>query len=243
MRSTLWMLSLVLTGAGCVQPARPTTPDEKLKHDAEQMIKASEGRLAPVYAPLAAQLTRELKLADKAGIGIDIGGGPGTLSVELAKRTKLHWINADINPHFWAHFLRLADRAGVAHRVSAMYADAQAMPFRDNYADVIVSRGSYHFWPDRAKGFGEILRVLKPGGVAYIGRGFPADMPIETARRIRAKQGKSMNYDRKPKADELRKIMADLGVRDYRLHLPAPAGGDDVNYGIWIEFRKREGVR
>jgi len=237
------LLTLAFAATGCVSPPRELTPTEKLKRNAERMIKASEGRLAPVYAPLATQLTAELGLARKTGIGIDIGGGPGVLSVELAKRTGLHWINADINPYFAAHCLRLADRAGVAHRVSAIYADAQAMPFRDNYADVIVSRGSYHFWPDREKAFAEILRVLTPGGVAYIGRGFSANLPVQTARRIRTKQGKSMNYNRKPKADALRAIMVKLGVRRYRIHLPSPAGGDGVNYGLWIEFHKGDGPR
>jgi len=211
------------------------------KQGAERMVRASRTTLAPVYAPLAAQIAKDFRLAGKKGIGIDVGSGPGTLIVELCKRTGLHWINADINPHFFAHFFRLAESKGVAHRVSAVYADAGALPFRDDYADVIVSRGSYHFWADRKKGFGEICRVLKPGGAAYVGRGFPRDLPVETARRIRAKQGKGMKYDRGKEADALRKIMTDLGIRDFRIHVPKAPGGQDVSYGIWVEFHKPAG--
>jgi hypothetical protein len=47
-----------------------------------------------------------------------------------------------------------------------------------------------------------------------------------------------MKYDRNQKAQELRKLTADLGIRSYRIHLPKAPGGEDVNYGIWIEFRK-----
>ena len=135
------------------------------------MIRAAEGGLAPVYAPLAEEMVERLSLADKDGVGIDLGSGPGTLIIELCKRTKLHWINADINPHFFPYFFRRAEAAGYGGRVSAIRADACSLPFRDDFAEVIVSRGSLQFWPDLREGLAEVQRVLKPGGVAYIGRG------------------------------------------------------------------------
>ena len=212
--------------------------DATLKRAAERMIRAAEGTLAPVYAPLAEQLVEDLDLAGKQGVGIDLGSGPGTLIVELCPRTGLHWINADINPWFFPYFHRLAEARGVGHRVSAVIADATALPFRDNYADVVVSRGSYHFWPDRRKGFAEVYRVLKPGGVAYIGRGFSRNLPIETAREVRARQRKRRGYDPQAEADALRKLLAELGIRDVRIHQPQPPGAGDVNYGLWVEFLK-----
>ena len=237
---TTWAIPVVCgfgPAAGGPPPATQAASSEQAR-SAQRMICASEADLAPVYAPLAAQIARDFGLADREGIGIDVGSGPGTLIVELCKRTKLHWINADINPHFFAYFFRLAEARGVGHRVSAVFADACAMPFRDHYADVIVSRGSYHFWPDRAKGFAEIWRVLKPGGVAYVGRGLPRDMPPETARRVRAKQGGGPKYDRTKEADSLRAILKALGVRRFRLELPGPADADGANYGVWVEFHK-----
>ena len=228
------------TLAGCTgaAAARPAGNKTALAKSAERMIRASRGRLAPVYAPLAEQLVADLGLAEKRGVGIDLGSGPGTLIIELCKRTRLHWINADINPHFFAPFLAQAEARGVGHRVSALLADARALPFGDNYADVVVSRGSYHFWPDQNKAFAEIYRVLKPGAAAYIGRGFSRNLPLATARAIRGEQGKGINYDRRERAAELRKIMAAIGVADYRIHVPTVAGGEGVNYGIWIEFHK-----
>jgi len=208
------------------------------KQSAERMIAASRTTLAPVYAPLAEQLVRDLGLAGRAGVGIDLGSGPGNLIVELCKHTQLHWVNADINPHFFPHFLRLAEVNGVGHRVSAVLADAQSLPFRDGYADVIVSRGSYHFWPDRRKGFAEVHRVLKPGGVAYIGRGFSRNLPLAIARQVRAKQRKSWRYDRVAEGQALRKLLVEMRIPNVRIHLPNPPGGADVNYGVWVEFRK-----
>jgi len=205
------------------------------------MIRASETTLAPVYAPLAEQIAREFDLRDKKGIGIDLGSGPGTLIIELCKRTKLYWINADINPHFFPYFFEAARAAGFGNRVGAVFADAQALPFRDDYADVIVSRGSFHFWEDKTRAFGEIFRVLKPGGIAFIGRGFPDNLPLATARKIREAQGRKgppMNYDRAEMAAQLRGSLKRAGIRNFRIRIPKPPGAGDINYGIWVEFRK-----
>ena len=207
------------------------------------MIRASRGGLAPVYAPLAEDIVARFELAGKTGVGIDVGSGPGTLIVELCKRTDLHWINVDINPHFFAHFYRLAEAGGLAHRVGAVAADVHDLPFRDDYADVIVSRGSYHFWKDKPKAFSEIYRVLKPDGVAYIGRGFSENLPLDVARQIRARQGKRMMYDLDEKANELEDVMAKAGIRMYKIHRPMEQYHDQVNYGIWIEIRKPQSDR
>lgn len=235
MKSTLLALCLVL--AGCA--STPSLPVGKQQAAAERMIRTSETTLAPVYAPLAEHLVAELALAAKTGIGIDLGSGPGTLIVELCPLTPgMHWINADINPHFFAYFYRLAERHGVAHQVSAVFADAQDMPFRDNYADVVVSRGTYHFWPDRKAGFREIHRILKPGGVAYIGRGFSPNLPAETARAIRDAQRGMWDYDLPAKVEAMGEMLREIGIHEFRIHTPQPPGSEGIGYGLWVEFRK-----
>jgi len=233
-------MALLLCVAGCVTVKRtPSPPDEKYTEaGALGMIRASRGTLAPVYAPLAEQIVMDLNLRDKEGIGIDLGSGPGTLILELCGRTRLHWINADINPHFFQHFYRQAQQRGFGHRVSAVFADACDLPFLDSYADVIVSRGSFPFWHNKKRAFGEIYRVLKPGAVAYIGRGFSRNLPVATAKKIRGKQGGKMKYDVGKAADELRQIMKVLQIKKCKIHRPNPPGSGKVNYGIWIEFHK-----
>jgi len=239
-RFYLLALVLLLCSAGCVSVKHaPSSPDEKYTEaNALGMIRASRETLAPVYAPLAEQIAMDFKLRDKNGIGIDLGSGPGTLILELCRHTRLHWINADINPHFFPHFYKQAQQRGFGHRVSAVFADAGALPFRDNYADIIVSRGSFPFWQDKRRSFSEIYRVLKPGAVAYIGRGFPRNLPVAKAKKIRGKQRGKMKYDVDKAADELRQIMKVQQIKDWKIHRPNPPGGDNVNYGIWIEFHK-----
>jgi SAM-dependent methyltransferase len=239
-RSYFFTLVLLLCGAGCVTVKRaPSLSDEKYtEQDALRMIRASQGTLSPVYAPLAEQIVKDFNLQEKEGIGIDIGSGPGTLILELCERTQMHWINADINPHFFPHFYKQAQQRGFGYRVSAIFADACALPFRDNYADIIVSRGSYPFWKDKTQAFSEIYRVLKLGAVAYIGRGFSRNLPVETAKKIRARQGRKMKYDVDKSAEELKHIMKVLRIKEWKIHRPNPPGSNNVNYGIWIEFHK-----
>lgn len=208
------------------------------KAAAERMIRAAEGPLAPVYKPLAGEIAAQLALADKEGVGIDLGSGPGTLIVELCRHTKLHWINADINPYFFPYFMRKAEEAGFAGRVSAVQTDAVRLPFRRDYAEVVVSRGSFQFWSDKHKAFREILRVLKPGGVAYIGRGLPSSMSLDVARELRRRHGSGPRYDVQETEQMLRGLMKALGVDDYIIHRPHATNPDAVNYGIWLEFHK-----
>jgi SAM-dependent methyltransferase len=201
--------------------------------------------LAPVYAPLAEQIVDDFELREKRGTDVDLGSGPGDLIIELCKRTTwMHWVNADIDSRVFAGFLQRAQDAGFRGRVSAMLADAHALPFHDAFAEVVVSRGSFPFWKDKRKAFSEVYRVLKAGGVAFIGRGFPENLPLEVAREVRDRQrrnGKEPVYDVEKTAAELRQIMRSLGIEDYRVRIPKPERRGDVNYGIWLEFRKPAG--
>ncbi len=242
-----WVVLIALTPVAASRlvasdlPAKGGAEKQHTKADAERMIRAAEGKLAPVYAPLAEEIADRLDLAGKEGVGIDVGSGPGTLIVELCKHTKLHWINADINSHFFPYFVGKAETAGYGGRVSAIQADACALPFRDDYADVIVSRGSLQFWPDLQKGLSEIHRVLKPGGVAWIGRGFPERLPLEIAKTVRGGQGESMKYDPDRTERQLREIMESLRIQDYRVVRPRLNNPEGVNYGVWLRFHKAVG--
>ena len=59
--------------------------------------------------------------------------------------------------------------AALQNRARFVVGDAQRLPFEDDYADVIVSRGTLTFIPDIGKCLQEVDRVLKPTGVAFLG--------------------------------------------------------------------------
>lgn len=223
-------------------PATTFSSEKYTREDALNFLHVANTVFRPLYSPLAEQIVKDYNLTDKEGIGIDLGSGHGNLIIELCKRTRrMQWINADINPHFFPFFLKAADEAGVRHQVSAHYADAGNLPFKENYADIIVSRGSFQFWENKPRAFSEIYRVLKPGGAAFIGRGFSENLPVEIARKIRnskSEGGEPPVYDVGKTANELREIMQTLRIMKYRIRIPKPSGSEGVNYGIWLEFYK-----
>lgn len=238
-------LSLLLP---CLLPLLAFTTVSDNNHSADaalRMWKAATTKLAPVYEPLAEWITERFSLEEKQGIGLDIGSGPGTLIIALCHRTPMHWVNVDINPYCFPIFFEEAEKADCEGRVSAMAADVADLPFKSNFADIIVSRGSYPFWDNKEKGFAEIYRVLKPGCSAFIGRGFSENLPVKVARQVREKQNANrknsiLNYKVEKSAEELKAIMKSLEIKDYEIIIPKPEGSDDVNYGMWIIIHKPE---
>ena len=61
----------------------------------------------------------------------------------------MHWINADIDSRVFGAFLQRARDGGFLERVSAVHADARALPVQEAFADIIVSRGSFPFWRNK----------------------------------------------------------------------------------------------
>jgi ubiquinone/menaquinone biosynthesis C-methylase UbiE len=52
----------------------------------------------------------------------------------------------------------------LAPNVIFQCAAAEALPFPDQTAEVVLSSLSFHHWADQPKGLQEIARVLRPGG-------------------------------------------------------------------------------
>ena len=129
------------------------------------------------------------------GICIDVGCGSGILDIELARRSNFKIIGLDIDPNVKPLFEEKIRKAGLGKRISFVLGDAQKMPFGDDYADVIVSRGTLTFIPDKKKCLQEVYRVLKPTGVAFLGGRY-----VYTPRK------------HKTSTEELKRIVRESGV-------------------------------
>lgn len=138
------------------------------KSHAEAFKWVADNRVAHTYPMTAMRILRECG-GRTEGICIDIGCGPGNLDVELAKRSKLTITGLDIDGDMKPFFDEKMREAGFQDRVRFVEGDAQELPFPDDYADMIVSRGTLTFIPDIAKCLREVDRVLKPTGIAFLG--------------------------------------------------------------------------
>jgi len=138
------------------------------KTHAEAFDWVVENRVKHTYPMTAMRMLREIG-GIREGICIDIGCGTGNLDVELAKRSKFKIIGLDIDADMKPLFERRVREAKLQDRLSFVTGDAQDLPFEDDYADVIVSRGTLTFIPDIGECLREVDRVLKPTGVAFLG--------------------------------------------------------------------------
>jgi len=138
------------------------------KTHAEAFAWVAENRVGHTYKFTAMRMLRECGGIAK-GTCVDIGCGPGHLDVELARRSQLTIIGLDIDSDMRRLFEKRMKQEGLADRVSFVEGDAQQLPFPDDYADLIVSRGTLTFIPDVAKCLREVDRVLKSTGVAFLG--------------------------------------------------------------------------
>ena len=54
-------------------------------------------------------------------------------------------------------------------KVKVLEGNVQSLPFEDETFDIVTAFETVYFWPDIEKSFGEVKRVLKPGGTFLIG--------------------------------------------------------------------------
>jgi ubiquinone/menaquinone biosynthesis C-methylase UbiE len=192
-----------------------------------------------VYERLAEYLVNRFNLASMKGIGIDLGSGPGDLIICLAKKTEnLYLLNADIDTWYAQPFAEKILENGLAYRTGFIFADACSLPFKSNYADLIVSRGSYQFWADLEKGLAEIFRVLRHGGIAFIGRGVAPTMLEDEVKSLSAKGliG-GPKYDPDKDAERFRELVKKLNITESEIIRHKPEN-PSLNYGVWLYFRK-----
>jgi SAM-dependent methyltransferase len=123
--------------------------------------------LSPLVKGIAADIAA---VAPDGARVLEVGCGPGHLSVQLACQHGLEVTGLDLDPAMIDRALANADRPGNGDRrqPSFLVGDVAALAFPDGSFDVVVSTLSMHHWADPAAGLAEIGRVLRPGARALI---------------------------------------------------------------------------
>lgn len=198
-----------------------------------------------IYALIARQIIEKLKVND--GTAIEVGSGSGSLSIAMARTTNFKIYSMDISPEMCQIASKSIEKEGLMDRITPKLGDVHQMSFPNEFADVIFSIGSIMFWNDLTVAFKEIYRVLKPGGVGYVGRGFgsPAAKQQfthhEQAEHPEIKHHKQKNHQEinhhyiihdNPKihADTLEKAVINAEIHNYLLI--------NDESGLWVLFKK-----
>lgn len=197
--------------------------------------KIAEEIFFPIYEVIAGDALQAA--GKKSGSCLDVGCGGGHLGLSVAKLSDMKITLMDIKADAIEIARQRIEDWGLAARVSAILGDVCGNNLPDNSFDLIVSRGSIGFWGDREdmkRAFAEIYRVLAPGGITFIGKGFGN---AELAKQIKAVM--------KEKHPEWPQCVIDstnsFGARDYAEFLTELGiAGEIVNDsgGVWILMKK-----
>jgi arsenite methyltransferase len=106
---------------------------------------------------------------------LDVGSGAGMDSLIAAQMVGLdgHVTGIDMTPEMLAKARASADETGLEN-VEFRAGEAETLSFEDEAFDVVISNGVIDLVPDKDAVFGEISRVLAPGGRIQI-----ADVTIQ----------------------------------------------------------------
>lgn len=135
--------------------AEGTSPREQLEQQARTRYD-----LEPYLSDFA-------KFADGSGKDVlEIGVGMGADHLEWARALPRSLTGIDLTPRA-IDFTR--QRLALNAQTSDLrVADAENLPFNDDSFDLVYSWGVLHHSPDTPRALGEVLRVLRPGGVARL---------------------------------------------------------------------------
>ena len=202
-----------------------------MKKSAEGFARVAREVFAPIYPVIAQQALAWSGIQD--GIALDLGSGPGLLSVALAEKSSLSVVALDADPAMSR--IARTTAAGSAGRVIPVTGDVHCMPLRDNTVSLVVSRGSIYFWENRPRAFLEIERILRPGGVAYVGGSFGTPELRETIFTKMRRRNPNWDSDVARRSGQatpetLRREVAESSVAHARLR--------EEEEGMWVEIRK-----
>jgi SAM-dependent methyltransferase len=132
--------------------------------------------------PFFEHFSREaLRLAELPPMPLiaDVACGPGTLSI-MAALNGAQIKALDVSPDMLAQFRRrVAANEGIpAGAIEIIDGDGQNLPWADDSFDAAFSMFGLIFFPDRAAGFLELKRVLKPGRRAVVSSWAPRTGPF-----------------------------------------------------------------
>lgn len=153
---------------------KPET-DQALREEFNRWAEAGRGEgMEQEHLPIALPVLGKMHLAPADNV-LEVGSGTGWLSRRLAKLVpEGRVVGMDVSDEM----IRRARRSSVdCENVMFVTGEVEEIPWEPNFFSQAISVESSYYWRDPAAGIRDILRVLKPGGAAWMLINYYRDNP------------------------------------------------------------------
>lgn len=138
--------------------------EKSKKHYNKTAASYDESSDGKFVKPMYESLVEKIKTVSAENL-LDVGCGNGNVLSALAG-TDLKLYGADLSEEM----IKEAGRR-LGERVNLEVADAEKLPFDDNFFDLLICNASFHHYPHPDAVLSEMHRVLRKGAVLLIGEG------------------------------------------------------------------------
>ncbi|PWR71336.1 class I SAM-dependent methyltransferase [Methanospirillum lacunae] len=203
--------------------------------DADRYDNLTRSVFAQIYPVIASQILEKTGIRD--GTCIDIGSGPGPLSMALVTSSNLSIMALDNSAKMQSLLMKNTKLQNLSGRIHPIIGDVHRIPLTHGSCDLVVSRGSYHFWRNLPIAFNEIRRVLRDGGLAYIGGGYGSSEIRNAVNQQKKENSSECDMEtipgvrfRKYGPGEIEDSIRSAGISEFRII--------NDESGFWIIFSK-----
>jgi arsenite methyltransferase len=133
-----------------------------LKYDPE-LLQALPAEVVASYCGVGNPFTLGLINEDDDVLDVGCGAGVDTLFSAMMTGSSGKVIGLDLTPAMLERAKKNLSKTDLKN-VRFEEGSVENLPFADEDFDVVTSNGALNLVPDKASAFGEIYRVLKPGG-------------------------------------------------------------------------------
>jgi len=143
-----------------------TTENQNLREEFNRWAESGRGEgMAEDHLPITLPVLDRMQLSTTESV-LDVGCGAGWLLRLLAERvTEGRVVGMDVSDEMVRHARR---NCADLPQVMAVAGSVDEIPWERDFFTKAISVESAYYWPDPAAGLGELFRVMRSGGSAWI---------------------------------------------------------------------------
>ena len=197
---------------------------------AKRFDKKVKENFMPAIISTVKQITEDYGVLE--GVGVDVGCGTAVFAIELCRHSKLKMYAMEKEKAIYEVARMNIEKERLTDKIIPVLGDAHDLPFDNEFADFIISRGSYHCWEDKVQVFKEIYRVLKKQGIGFVGGGFGCYVTEEELNRMKSLRDRSLKENAKAynSPNVLEENIKKANISNFRIIYDKA--------GLWAEIKK-----